>query len=93
MCYEALRNGDATERPLGDVVRAELSDAAVNGVAAAVIVAAVLYGQGYAIGLIAPFAAGALVLGLLIHEAVLVAGVGVQRVRADRREATDPAAR
>jgi hypothetical protein len=91
MCYEALRDGDATERPLAEILRAELSDATVNGLAAALIVAIVLTGRGVDPAAMLPFALAACALGAVVHQAVLVAGVSLLRIRspnADADEAT-----
>jgi hypothetical protein len=89
MCYEALRDGDATERPLGEILRAELSDAAVNGLAAALIVAVVLTGRGIDPLTTVAFALAACALGAVVHQTVLVAGVSLLRVRSPNADADD----
>lgn len=90
MCYESLIEGDAVERPLTEVLRGELSSAVKNGAAAAAVVLAVLLASGVGPLLVAGAALGAFVLGIALHQAVLVAGIALLRWRApDRSESTD----
>ncbi|PSP30770.1 hypothetical protein BRC64_11655 [Halobacteriales archaeon QH_10_67_22] len=91
MCYEALRNGDATEKPLGAIVRAELRDALTTGLAAALIVASVLFSGSTELASLVPLALAALGLGAVLHQSLLVAGVAVQARRNGRgtRRLTD----
>jgi len=92
MCYEALRNGDATEKPLGAIVRAELRDALTTGLAAALIVASVLFSGSTELASLVPLALAALGLGAVLHQSLLVAGVAVQRARQPADPAREPAA-
>jgi len=66
VCYDALKNGDATDRPLGEILRAELSEALINGLAAAVMVAAVLFLRGAGPGLAVALTVTALALGVVL---------------------------
>jgi len=66
MCYDALKNGDATDRPLGEILRAELSEALINGLAAAAMVAAVLFLRGAGPGLAVALTVTALALGVVV---------------------------
>lgn len=92
MCYEALYNGDATEESVATILRAELRDALVNGLAAAVIVASVLFGRGADPATLLGLALAAFSLGAVLHQALLVGGVAVQRARHGSVEPSDPAA-
>jgi hypothetical protein len=82
MCYESLVEGDATDRPLAALLRAELRDALQNGLGAAAIVVAVLATRGVDPVVTAVAAAGALALGGAVHQALLVAAVVALRARA-----------
>jgi hypothetical protein len=74
-CFEPLLAPDVTERPLAAVVGSEWRDAVVNGVEAAVLVLAVLLWQGTPLWLVAGATAGAVLLGTLLHQLVLVGAV------------------
>lgn len=82
MCYESLIDGDAAERPLTEVLRGELSSAVTDGAVAAAVVLAVLLANGVVPLLVAGATVGAFVLGIALHQAVLVAGIAVLRWRA-----------
>jgi hypothetical protein len=81
MCFAALLNGDATRRSLSEIIRAELSRAVANGAVAALLVVGVLAVEGTPLGLAAVLALGALLLGTVLHQAVLAGGVLVLRGR------------
>jgi Mg/Co/Ni transporter MgtE len=84
MCYESLLNGDATDRSLGALLRAETGSALTNGgVAAAVVLAVLLVGDSGPL-LAAGSAVAALALGYLLHQTVLLAGVALVRWRVGR---------
>jgi len=80
MCYESLTDGTATERPLSVLLGAETRAAVGNGLAAAIIVVAVLFARGAGPAATLGAAIGALVLGTMLHQAVLVVAVAAQRV-------------
>jgi hypothetical protein len=82
MCYESLVDGEVTEQSLGSSLRAEFRDALKNGVVAAVIVAAVLTTRGVDPVITAVAATGALVLGAVVHQLLLVVATVALRVRA-----------
>jgi hypothetical protein len=92
MCYESLVDGDV-DRSIGDLLRDEAPDALLNGVVAALVVLGGLLVQGVGPGLAVPFAIGGLVLAALLHQAVLLVGVGLLRGhgRVRDRTATRPA--
>jgi hypothetical protein len=79
MCYESVVDGRATERPLSDLLRGERRAALGNGVAAAAIVVAVSLARGASPATTVGAALAAVVLGALLHQAVLVVAVAVQR--------------
>jgi len=81
MCYESLLNGEATERSLRALLRAERRAALRNGLAAAVLVAAVLLVEGAAAWLVVALAVAAVALGAALHQVVLVAGATAVRLR------------
>jgi len=90
MCYEALVEGD-TERPLAALLRGELWPAVRNGLGAAALVVAVALVAPTTPGAwtVAGAASGALVLGTVLHQAVLAVGVAALRWRANaNRSAT-----
>ena len=90
MCYESLIEGDATERPLAALLRAELCGALQNGFAAALIVVAVLGARGVDPSLLAVSATGALAFGTVVHQAVLVVGTVALRIWSGERSADRP---
>lgn len=75
VCFEPLLEADVTERSLPAVLAEEWRDATINGLEAAVIVLAVLLWQGTGLWLALGAAAGAIVLGTVLHQAVLVVSV------------------
>lgn len=74
MCYGPLTDGSATERPITSLLRSELVPAVRNGVLAAAIVLGVLLFEGTPVWLILWSAIGAVVLGTVLHQFVLLAG-------------------
>jgi len=92
MCFEALVNGGAAEKPLSDLVRDEMSSAVKDGAAAALVVLALVVAGGASPALVAGVVLGTAVLGVVVHQFVLVAGVAVVRAWAtDERPAIGPA--
>lgn len=75
MCYGALLNGDATDQPLTTLRREERPKALLNGLAAGLIVVAVLLANGASATLAAGATAGAVGLGAVFHQVLLVAAV------------------
>ena len=92
MCYDSLLNGDATDRSLGTLLRAETGSALKNGVVAAAVVLAVLLAGESGPLLAAGSALAALALGYLLHQIVLLAGVAVVRWRDGRSPAATASA-
>ncbi|MFB6298333.1 MAG: hypothetical protein ABEH56_07415 [Salinirussus sp.] len=88
MCYESLLNGEAAERPIVELLRAELPGALKDGTVAALAVVAVLAASATPPVLIAGAALGAVLLGVALHQAVLVAGTGLVRWRVSRTRST-----
>lgn len=87
MCYDRLVNDDeVTETSAGELVRTESLCALRNGAMAGVIVLAVLLFEGAPLGLLLGSVAGAIALGWLLHQALLLAGAGVLRVSSRWRE-------
>lgn len=78
MCYDPLVEGDA-DQPVTAMLRAELAAAVRNGAVAGVVVLAVLLVDGAPAWVVAASVAGALVLGTVLHQALLVAGALVVR--------------
>ncbi len=81
MCYESLLDERAREQSVASLLRTERWDAFVNGLEAALVVVALLLWQGTPPVLLAGAALGAVVLGYVLHQLVLVAGIGVVRLR------------
>lgn len=80
MCFESLIDGDATEKPLRELVRDETGSALKDAGVATITVAVVLVvAGGVAPALVGAAALAAFVFGFLLHLAVLVGGVGVVR--------------
>jgi hypothetical protein len=82
MCFDRLRDEETVEASLPAVLAAEWRCALRNGAMAAAIVVAVLLVDGTAVGLVLGSAAGAIVLGTVLHQIVLLTGWGVLRARA-----------
>jgi len=93
MCFEALIDSDATDRPLRELIREEMGSAVKDAGIATVTVAIMLVAVG---GISASVVAGAGIVafafGLVLHQVVFVAGVGIVRWRASpaERPAQDP---
>jgi len=79
MCYQPLVDDEEASKPLGDLLRDGLRSAAREGLLAAAIVLAVLGLNGTPAWLGAAAAAGAFLLAILLHQAILVVGIGVRR--------------
>lgn len=90
MCFGALTDGDASEKPVARLLRAEAGPAVRQGVVAALAVLAVLLVGGVGIPLAAAASVAALVSTAAVHQAVLLAGVAVLRWRADGSDAVAP---
>ncbi|MFC7134499.1 MULTISPECIES: hypothetical protein [Salinibaculum] len=83
MCFGALIDGDATEKPLRELLRDETGSALKNAGVTTVTVGLVLaLAGGVALPLVAAAAAVAFLAGVLLHLAVLVVGAAVVRWRA-----------
>lgn len=90
MCFEALTDDEAPTDPLSSLLVAELPAALKNGALAAVFVVAMLSAQGsLALATGAILGLGALVLGIALHQTVLVAGVLVRRAISERSVARE----
>lgn len=86
MCFEALVDGDAAERPVGELIREEMGSALTDGGIAATAVLAVLLIEHTGVTLATGVALVTLVLGVALHQVVLVAGVGLVRLRGSSPE-------
>jgi len=84
MCYESVVDRRATE-----LLRGERRAALGNGVVAAVIVVAVSLARGASPTATVGVALAVVVLGAVLHQAVLVVAVAVQRFRYRRVAAVD----
>jgi len=83
MCYDRLVNDDeVTEMAAAALFRSELRCALRNGSLAGVMVLAVLLYEGTPLLLVAASALGAVALGTLIHQGILLTGAGLLRARA-----------
>jgi hypothetical protein len=89
MCYGSVVDGTVTERPLSALLREERRAALGNGVAAAAIVVAVSLARGVGPVAVVGGALAAAALGAVLHQAVLVVAVTVQRLWHRRVAATD----
>jgi cation transporter-like permease len=83
MCYESLLDADGNRRSVITHLKGEMASALTNGLVTAALVGVVLATRGVAQSLVLTMALAGLILGALLHQAVLVAGVGIRRVRAD----------
>jgi hypothetical protein len=80
MCFQSLIDDEEASKPLGTLIRQELPYAVREGlVAAAIVLAVLLVGQTPA-WIIGVSMVGAVVLGVVLHQFVLVAGLGVRRL-------------
>lgn len=82
MCYGPLTNGNATEQSIPALLRSEWYPAIRNGVLAAVIVLAVLLLEGTPLWIILATTLGALTLGIVLHQFVLLVGALALRMKA-----------
>jgi hypothetical protein len=81
MCYDSLLNGEATERSLGDLLRAELKEALGTGALGGLFVLAVLFVQGMAgPALMVGLALAAVPLGAALQLGVFTLGVAALRL-------------
>jgi hypothetical protein len=93
MCYESLVDEDeAIEKPVDDLVREEMRSALVDAGIATVAVVAMLLVVGTPVWLVGVTALVTPVLTLVVHQAVLVAGIGLVRWRANPEQAPAEAA-
>lgn len=89
MCYDRLVNDErVTEMGAVALFRSELVCALRNGTLAGVMVLAVLLFRGAPPVLVAGSVLGAVALGTLLHQSILLAGAGVLRASARFREST-----
>lgn len=88
MCYESFLNGDAADEPVLGLLRGELGSALKDGTIAAVLVALVLGWAGGGVVPVVVRSVGAFVLGVALHQAVLLAGIAALRTH---RRATSTA--
>jgi hypothetical protein len=77
-----LLSGRVHEQTLRGLFRGELLTAAKNGVIAAVVVALVVGYRGIDLPIVLGSTVGAFVLGVLLHQVLLIAGALVIRARA-----------
>lgn len=86
MCYEALVDEESTEKPVRELVREEMGSAVTDAGIATTAVVAMLLLVGTAPVLVVGAAVATPVLAVLLHQAVLVAGVGIVRWRTSSGE-------
>ena len=82
MCFGRLTDEESLEASLPALLAAEWRCAVRNGALAAAMVVAVLLVEGTPAWLVLGSAAGAVVVGTVLHQVVLLFGVGVLRARA-----------
>lgn len=82
MCFAALLNGDATDRSIREIVRDESPRSLGNGTVAALLVIGVSVIEGASLTLTVGLALGAVALGTVLHQSVLLGGVLLLRGRA-----------
>ena len=80
MCYESLIDGRAREQSPLAILRGERWDAFVNGLEAALLVFVVLVWQGTGPVLLLGATVAAVPLGYVLHQVVLLAGIGIVRL-------------
>jgi len=80
MCFHPLVDDEEASKPLGDLIRSGFREAAREGLLAAVIVLAVLGVSDTPALLVAGATVGAFALAVLLHQAVLLVGLGVRRL-------------
>ena len=80
MCFQPLIDNEEASKPPGEIVRGELWGAFREGVLAAGIVLVVLVVNGTPPLLVGGATVGAFVLAILLHETLLVVGLGVRRL-------------
>lgn len=80
MCFQPLVDDEEASKPLGDLIRSGFREATREGLLAAVIVLAVLGLSNTPPLLVGGAAVGAFALAILLHQAVLVVGLGVRRL-------------
>jgi len=86
MCFDRLTDEETFKSSLPALLATEWRCGVRNGALAGVVVAAVLLVQGTPAWLVLGSAAGTLVLGAVLHQAVLLAGADVLRARARVRD-------
>jgi Mn2+/Fe2+ NRAMP family transporter len=84
MCFDSLINGEYDEKPMRQLVTEELTSAYKDGAVAALVVLVVLATSGTPLALVAGASAGAFVLGVALHQAVLVTAISLLRLHASR---------
>lgn len=91
MCFEALIDGDATEKPLRELIREEMGSAVKDaGIATVTVGLMLVVVGGVPLELVAAATLAAFAFGLLLHQLVFVAGVGLVRWRAGPTDSTHP---
>jgi len=84
MCFDSLVNGEHHDKPIGQLLREELTSAFRVGSVAALIVVSVLWTSNTPVWLVVSASVGALILGVALYQAVLVAGLSVLRLTSKR---------
>jgi len=88
MCFDRLTDEETKTASVAELLGAEWACALRNGAMAATIVLAVLLFEGAPLWVLGVSVLGAVVLGTLLHQAVLLAGLGVVRARGRWQQAT-----
>jgi hypothetical protein len=83
-CYGCLVDGDATEKPLPQLVREETASAVTDAGIATTVVVVMLLAAGVGPALVVGAAVAAAVGTYVFHQVVLVVGVAIARWRAKR---------
>lgn len=79
MCFDSLIEDEVHEKTIREMIRGELPSAFKDGIVAALVVLAVLATSGTPAWLIAASTLGAVVLGVFLHQFVLLAGISLLR--------------
>lgn len=90
MCYERLVEDDVVETGMRELLWSEWYCAVRNGTLAGLMVLAVLLFEGAPAWLVVASVGGAVALGTVLHQLVLLAGAGLVRARARWLEAVPP---
>jgi len=80
MCFQSLTDEEEADESVGTLIRREFPYAVRQGLLAAAIVLVVLVVSQTPAWIIGVSVAGAVLLGVVLHEFVLIAGLGVRQL-------------